>query len=141
MTKYSCGNKFTLTFGALHTKVTGHVKVLGMVCHQPRLNKFIADWALHLAVGVQVEAPDSLRPTLLGLWTWGSGGRGAGGSHWKREGGFNWKGEGVRHCRREGGYHFRGWVCRRKGVCLYRRGGCWPWGEFSSHWRLLEVWG
>ena len=72
MTKYFGGYKFTLALGALHPKITGHMEVLGMVCHQPRLNKFVANRALHLAVGVQVEAPDTMGPTRLGLGTCGS---------------------------------------------------------------------
>ena len=56
MTEYLGGNKFTLTLRALDTKITCHVKVLGMVCHQPWLNKFVANGAFHLTTGVLVQA-------------------------------------------------------------------------------------
>ena len=77
MTKYLGGNKFTLTLWALDTKFTGHVKILCMVCHQPWLSKFLANWAFHLAAGVlvQAQARGSTGPTLLGL-DWRAQGRG-----------------------------------------------------------------
>ena len=90
MTEYLGGNKFTLALWALNTQITCHVKVPGMVCHQPWLNQFVANRALHLTVGVLVQVLGSAGPTCLGLdWrTWGrehSGG--AGGFHCTLPGG------------------------------------------------------
>ena len=87
MTKYLGCNKFTETLWAFNTKITCHMKVLGMVSHQPWLNKFIANGALNLATGVlvQAQAGGSMGPALLGL-DWRARGRGhsggAEGCHW-----------------------------------------------------------
>ena len=69
MTEYFSGNKFTLTLRALNPKVTCHVKILGMVCHQPWLNEFLTNRTFHLAAGVLIQAQtqSSTRPALLGL--------------------------------------------------------------------------
>ena len=100
MTKYLCSDKFTLALGALDPKVTCHMKVLGMVCHQPRLNESVADRALHLALGVLVQARGSRGPSLLCLDRGAGGRRGAGGyPDWWGEGGWKWG------CHWKGGFH------------------------------------
>ena len=92
MTEYLCCHKFTL-----NTKVTSHMEILGMVSHQPWLNKYVAYGTLHLAVRVLVEACGSSGASLLGL-DWGAGGRrGAGCSHWRRKGYCHWREEGGCH--------------------------------------------
>ena len=44
------GNKFLLTLRALHTNVTVHVPILGVIGHQPWLNQFVAHRTLQLLV-------------------------------------------------------------------------------------------
>ena len=101
VTNYFNSNKFTITLGAFDPKITCHMKVLGMVCHQPRLNEPVADRALHLAVGVLVQARGSRGPSNLGLDRGNRGRRGAGGypDRWG-EGGWKWG------CHWKGGFYY-----------------------------------
>ena len=49
-------SEVTFALWAFHTKFRVHMKVFGMICHQPWLYPLITYWTLHLSVRVTIQA-------------------------------------------------------------------------------------